>query len=128
MTIPKESILLVDDEDSVIDVTKELLEALGYKVIGVQTGSDAVEVFRTKHREIDIVILDMIMPQMSGSETFDVLKIIDPQVEVILSSGYSINGEAAEIMKKGCRAFIQKPFNIADISKKIREVLDESKD
>jgi PAS domain S-box-containing protein len=122
-----ETILLVDDEDSVIDVIKELLEALGYNVIGVQTGSDAVEVFRMKHREINIVVLDMIMPGMSGSETFDALKIIDPQVDVILSSGYSIDGEAAEIMKKGCRAFIQKPFNIADISKKIREVLDKSK-
>jgi two-component system, cell cycle sensor histidine kinase and response regulator CckA len=68
----------------------------------------------------------MIMPEMSGSETFDALKLINTPVKVILSSGYSINDKAAEIMKKGCHAFIQKPFNIAVISQKIREALDIS--
>lgn len=119
-----ETILLVDDEYSVIDVTRELLQALGYKVIDVQSGSEAVQIYSDRHKEIDLVILDMIMPEMSGSETFDALKSIDPLVKVILSSGYSINDQAAEIMKKGCHAFIQKPFNIAVISQKIRETLD----
>jgi two-component system, cell cycle sensor histidine kinase and response regulator CckA len=121
-----ETILLVDDEDSVIEVTKELLKVLGYKIISVNSGADAIEIFRVKNSEIDLVILDMVMPELSGNKTFDALKAIDPQVKVILSSGYSISGEAAEIMKKGCRAFIQKPFNIGDISKKIRETLEKS--
>jgi CheY-like chemotaxis protein len=121
----RETILLVDDEYSVIDVTKELLETLGYKVIGVPGGMEAVAVYQARQKEIDIVILDMIMPKMSGSETFDALKSIDPQVIVILSSGYSINSEGAGIMKKGCAAFIQKPFGIADISNKIGEALDK---
>jgi signal transduction histidine kinase/ActR/RegA family two-component response regulator len=120
-----ETILLVDDEDSVIAVTRELLEALGYGVICVSGGAAAVDVYKKKHKKISMVILDMIMPGMSGSETFDALKAINPQVKVIFSSGYSISGEAADIMKKGCRAFIQKPFSIVDISQKIRETLEK---
>jgi two-component system cell cycle sensor histidine kinase/response regulator CckA len=120
----KETILLVDDEYSIIEVTRELLEAMDYRVIGVQSGLEALRIYQAQHKEIDLVILDMIMPEMSGSETFDALKSIDPLVKVILSSGYSINDKAAEIMKKGCHAFIQKPFNIAVISQKIREALD----
>ncbi|HPK53300.1 MAG TPA: PAS domain S-box protein [Smithellaceae bacterium] len=119
-----ETILLVDDEISIVEVTSQLLAELGYKVICAYNGSDAAEIYRTRHQEVDVIILDMIMPKMSGSETFDTLKKIDEHVKVILSSGYSINGEAAEIMKKGCLAFIQKPFNIAAISEKIRTVLD----
>jgi two-component system, cell cycle sensor histidine kinase and response regulator CckA len=122
----QETVLLIDDEVAIIEVTKQLLEALGYKVIGVQSGADAVSIYRERQKDIDIIILDMIMPGMSGSETFDALKMINPQVKVILSSGYSINGEAAEIMEKGCLAFIQKPFNLAGISKKIRETLDKN--
>jgi CheY-like chemotaxis protein len=120
-----ETILLIDDEASVIAVTRELLEALGYGVICVSGGAAAVDVYKKKHKKISMVILDMIMPGMSGSETFDALKAINPQVKVIFSSGYSISGEAADIMKKGCRAFIQKPFSIADISQKIRETLEK---
>jgi two-component system, cell cycle sensor histidine kinase and response regulator CckA len=122
----QETVLLIDDEVAIIDVTRELLEELGYKVIGVSSGADAIEIYRVKNKEIDLVILDMIMPWMSGSETFDALKLINPQVKVILSSGYSIDGEAAEIMNKGCLTFIQKPFNIVDISRKIRETLNKT--
>jgi nitrogen-specific signal transduction histidine kinase len=121
-----ETILLVDDEAAVIKVTRELLKVLGYKVIIAKRGVDAVKIFRKNRKKIDIVIIDMIMPEMSGGETFDALKAIDPEVTVILSSGYSINGQAFDIMKRGCRSFIQKPFSIADISAKIREALEES--
>jgi two-component system cell cycle sensor histidine kinase/response regulator CckA len=121
-----ETILLVDDEDAVITVTQELLKVLGYKVIIAKSGVDAVKIFRKNHKKIDVVILDMIMPEMSGGETFDYLKAIDPEVTVILSSGYSINGQASDIMKRGCKSFIQKPFTIVDISAKIREALEES--
>ena len=70
-----------------------------------------------------MVILDMIMPEISGGETYDKLKEINPDIKVLLSSGYSINGQATEILDRGCNGFIQKPFNIANLSKKIREVL-----
>jgi CheY-like chemotaxis protein len=76
-----------------------------------------------KGNEIDLVILDMIMPGISGGETFDRLREIDPDVRVLLSSGYSINGEAKTIMDRGCNGFIQKPFQLGKLSGKIREML-----
>ncbi|MGA2331532.1 MAG: response regulator [Syntrophales bacterium] len=118
------TILLVDDEDMIVEVSRELLEVLGYSVHVAKNGGDAVEIYREKQGEIDVIILDMIMPGMGGGETFDALKSINPDVRVILSSGYSINGKAKEIMKHGCKAFIQKPFQMGDLSDKIRKVLD----
>jgi len=72
-----------------------------------------------------MVILDMIMPVMSGGDTFDRMKNLNPQVKVLLSSGYSINGQATEILDRGCKGFIQKPFKTKELSKKLREILDE---
>ena len=74
---------------------------------------------------IDMVILDMIMPGMDGGSTFDHIRQILPNVPVILSSGYAINGQADKIMRRGCNGFIQKPYNISEFSRKIRKVLDE---
>jgi two-component system, cell cycle sensor histidine kinase and response regulator CckA len=118
------TILLVDDEDMIVEVSRELLEVLGYRVHVAKNGGDAVEIYREKQSEIDVIILDMIMPGMGGGETFEALKSINPDVRVILSSGYSINGKAKEIMKRGCKAFIQKPFQMGDLSDKIKKVLD----
>ena len=73
----------------------------------------------------DLVILDMIMPEMSGGETYDRLKEISPGIMVLLSSGYSIDGQATEILERGCNGFIQKPFDIEQLSQKIREVMDK---
>ena len=72
-----------------------------------------------------MVILDMIMPDMGGGQTYDRLKEINPDIKVLLSSGYSINGQATEILERGCDGFIQKPFNIMDLSQKIREIFDK---
>ncbi len=76
------------------------------------------------HAKIDLVMLDMIMPGMGGSEVYDRLTEINPDVKVILSSGYSLDGKAKEIVNRGCNGFIQKPFGINALSSKIREVLD----
>jgi two-component system cell cycle sensor histidine kinase/response regulator CckA len=118
------TILLVDDEDIILDVSCELLEMLGYKVYVAHSGREAIEIYKEKMDTIDLVIIDMIMPGMGGGETFDCLKHINRDVKVILSSGYSINGKAKEIMERGCRAFIQKPFQIHELSDRIRKVLD----
>ena len=84
-----ETILLVDDEETIIDVSREILEALGYTVYSAMSGKEAIELYTLKKNEIDLVILDMIIPEMGGGEIFDALKTINPDVNVILSSGYS---------------------------------------
>lgn len=122
----RETILLIDDEDVIIDVSREILESLGYKVWAVRTGQEAIALYGSRTAEIDLVILDMIMPVMSGGETFDRLKAINPGIKVILSTGYSLTGQAREIMARGCRGFIQKPYKIGTLSQKIREVLETS--
>ena len=120
-----ENILLVDDEALVINVGAQLLEKLGYTVLEAHGGREAVKIFMDANHSIDMVILDMVMPDMGGSEVYDRIKVINPNVKVLLSSGYSIDGEATEILKRGCEGFIQKPFSMEDLSKKIRDVLNK---
>jgi two-component system cell cycle sensor histidine kinase/response regulator CckA len=118
-----ETVLMVDDEDLILKVGQELLEAMGYRVLIAKDGKEAIEVYEKQQDDIDIVLLDMIMPNMGGGEVYDRMKEINPDVTVLLSSGYSINGEATEILERGCDGFIQKPFNMKKLSGKITEVL-----
>ena len=118
------TILLVDDEDSVLDTSVMMLEKTGYTVLEAKGGREAVEIYEANNDKIDLVILDMIMPDMGGGEAYDKMKEINPDVKVLLSSGYSIEGEASEILDRGCDSFIQKPFNLKKLSEKIRELLD----
>ena len=120
-----ETVFLVDDEDMIVDVGELLLEKLGYKALVAGNGMDAIEIYKEKKSHIDMVILDMIMPEMDGGETYDKLKEINPDVKVLLSSGYSINSQATDILERGCDGFIQKPFTMKNLSQKIREVLDK---
>ncbi len=116
------TVLFVDDEEMVSEVGACILEKIGYHALVARSGEEALKVYKDKEKAIDMVLLDMIMPGMGGGKTFDELKRIDPQVKVILSSGYSINAQATEILNRGCRGFIQKPFDIATLSRKLREV------
>jgi len=119
-----ETILLVDDENIIINIGTEVLERLGYKVLTAGSGREAVRHYQRHTGDIDLVILDIIMPDMSGSKTYEALKEINPDVCVLLSSGYSIDGEAKHLLEKGCSGFIQKPFNIKELSCRIRDVLN----
>lgn len=119
-----ESVLLVDDEDMIIDVGQEILEEMGYKVFLARSGKEAIETYEKNKHEIDMVILDMIMPDMGGGEAYDRMKEVDPNVKVLLSSGYSIEGQASDILARGCNGFIQKPFSVKRLSHTIRQVLD----
>ena len=121
----RETILLVDDEEVITEVTDRLLNELGYTIITAGSGEEAVKIYEEKHADIDLVIIDMIMPGMSGSETFDRIKAINPSVRAMLSSGYSLNGKAKVIMDKGLRVFLQKPYRLNDLAKKIREALSD---
>ena len=119
-----ETILLVDDEEMVADIGKDLLEKLGYTVLVAAGGAEAIKLFQRHRDQIELVILDMIMPDMSGGETFSRMRAIKPDAKILLSSGYSLDSRASAIMKQGCNGFIQKPFNLKKISHKIREILD----
>ena len=118
-----ETILLVDDENMIIDVGAEILQKLGYEVLTARHGMEAIEVYQQNRQKIAMVILDLIMPQMGGGETYDRLKEVDPQVKVLLSSGYSLDGQATEILNRGCDGFIQKPFSMEDLSVKLRHII-----
>ena len=108
----------------IIEIGKEMLEKMEYKVFATRNGAEAVKILREHKDIIDLVILDMIMPDMGGGETYDRMKEINPDVKVLLSSGYSVNGEATSMLDRGCSGFIQKPFGMKDLLSKIRVILD----
>ncbi len=116
------TVLLVDDEAMVLDVGVKMLKRLGYTVLEAKGGREAVEIYKANGNKIDLVILDMIMPNMGGGEAYDKMKEINPNVKVLLSSGYSVDSEAKEILTRGCDGFIQKPFTMKELSQSIREV------
>ncbi|PKL37437.1 MAG: hypothetical protein CVV44_13880 [Spirochaetae bacterium HGW-Spirochaetae-1] len=116
-------ILVIDDEPSILDVAREFLAQLGYTVIVAEGAVAGLETFRDRHHEISGVLLDLSMPNMSGSEVFKKLKSINPGVKVLLASGFANDRRVKKILDAGAGAFISKPFNIIDLSKKIREIL-----
>lgn len=119
----RECILLVDDEASIVEVCRDILISLGYKIFTAGSGLDAVDIYKLHHDEIDLVILDMIMPGMNGSDTFNQLKAVNPQVRVVLSTGYSGSEQAQQILDNGCQAIIKKPFRVDDLSQTVRHVM-----
>jgi two-component system, cell cycle sensor histidine kinase and response regulator CckA len=121
----KESIFLVDDEAMILEVAAAMLGHLGYQVTSAVGGVEAIAWYGEHWREVDLVILDMIMPNMGGAETFKRLKEVNPAVRVLLSSGYSMDGQAEAIIAEGCVGFMQKPFNLLLLSQKLREILDD---
>ena len=110
-------ILLVDDQEPVREVAKDMLEALGYEVITASDGMEGISRYRDLWREIDLVILDMVMPVMSGGDCFLRIKEINPKARVVLSSGYSMDGAIQDVMRGGVLAFIQKPYRMEELSR-----------
>jgi len=123
----KEKILLVDDEESIRNIGQKQLENLGYKIILAADGKEAVKIYKEKKGKIDLILLDIIMPESGGKETYRELKKINPDIKVIVMSGYSQDEKANEIMNDGALGFIQKPFKIHELSKIIYEILKKSK-
>ncbi len=119
------TILLVDDEPVILDVVAAMLQNLGYTVLTADSGQAALDLYRAHRGQVVLVILDMVMPGMNGGETFDRLKAIDPAVRVLLCSGYSIDGRASQILARGCNGFVQKPFDMGQLSEKIRAAIAE---
>ena len=119
------AILVVDDEEMVLKSCERLLKRLNYRVLTAQNGLKAMEIYREHGNDVDLVMLDMLMPDMSGGVIFEKLKEMNPDIKVLLSSGYSLNEQARDILSRGCRGFIQKPFDIGELSKKIIEIINE---
>ena len=117
------TILLVDDEEMVLNVGRKFLKVTGYRVLTARDGREAIEVYEKYKDSIDLVLLDIVMPNMKGGEVFDRLKEINPEIKVLLVSGYSIDGEATKILERGCNGFIQKPFDMKQLSEAIRTIL-----
>lgn len=119
------TILVVDDEEYILRADKAMLTQLGYDVLLAQGGREALGVFDKNKDRIALLILDLVMPDMDGDAVFDHVKSIRPDMRVILSSGYSIEGQAESILNKGCDGFIQKPYTLNQLSQKIKDVLTD---
>ena len=145
--VGKKTILLVDDEEMVIEVGEKMLKTMGYDVLLARSGTEAIDIVseacetqgpETEREDMyvhrnnmssgpDLVILDIVMPGMGGGETYDRLREIDPRIKVLLASGYSIEDQAQEILGRGCNGFIQKPFNLRQLSLKIQEIIEQER-
>ena len=121
----KIKIMLVDDEKLFRNLAKDLLKKLNYKMKICQNGKEAVEYYNKSWKQVDLVVLDMVMPGLSGKETFIALRKINPNIKALLASGYSIDGEAQEILEEGVLGFVHKPFTIQELEKAITDVLAE---
>jgi signal transduction histidine kinase/CheY-like chemotaxis protein len=117
------TLLIVDDEELVLDVGVNMLAKLGYTVLKARNGTEAVNIFEANKDKIKMVLLDIIMPDMGGGEVYDKIKSINPEVKVLLSSGYSVDGQAIELLERGCDGFMQKPFTMEELSRKITQIM-----
>lgn len=119
------TVLVVDDEETFRDMAVATLTSLGYRAVTCPDGVAAVEYFRHAWRNVDLVILDMIMPGMDGRETFARMRELNPNARILLCSGYSVDGRAQELLSAGAAGFLEKPFRKAELSQKIAAVIHE---
>jgi len=118
------TILVVEDEEMVMTVSRAMLEGLGFRVLEAKTGQEATNVVKTFDGDIDLAMLDILLPDMSGNAIYPFLMEARPNLKVIVFSGYAIDGPAEEILHAGAQDFLQKPFTIAELSEKLEKVLD----
>lgn len=116
-------ILLVDDEEMVRIVGKDMLEEMGYQVLLAENGNDAVKIFLDRHKEIDLVILDMIMPEMNGRDAFLQMHKIDPACKVLLTSGFLKDDSLNELYSLGLKGFVHKPYQNNELSRVVAKIL-----
>lgn len=119
----RRGILLVDDEEIIIEIGEQMIRRLGYTVLTAASGQAAVNLYSENREIIDLVILDMIMPEMSGEETLNQLMGLDQNLKIIISSGYSINGKVSDLLKCGAIGFIQKPFNMTQLAEALHNAV-----
>jgi DNA-binding NtrC family response regulator len=123
-----ESILLVDDDKGVRDLVEKLLKRNGYRVIKAIDGEDAVQKFKESHDDLDLVILDVIMPKMNGKEVYDIISVISPDVKVLFISGYTADIITGSFVVDDRCSFVSKPIKANELLRKVREVLVNNRD
>lgn len=119
-------ILLIDDEKIITVIASSILDALGYDVVVAHNGSEGIKAYESAREKIDLVLLDMIMPEMNGRECFEKLKEINPKVKVILTSGFSKEGDLQQMLDNGLSGFIHKPYGLIELSHMLRKVMNSS--
>jgi CheY-like chemotaxis protein len=120
----RQSVILFADDDKIcLDVSVQMLQKLGYTVLEARDGKEAIEVYKNNKDKVDLVILDMKMPN-NGGHTFEQLKKLNADLKIILTSGYTEDYGIRELVKQGCNDFLQKPFNLRILSKKIKNALN----
>ncbi len=114
----------MDDEDFVRDLGQEILQQAGYKVIIAQTGKEALEIYRAKRGAISLVLLDLIMPEMSGRQCISEFLRLNPKAKILIISGYVSETGLKEALAVGAQGFVSKPFDVAKFLRQVRNVLD----
>lgn len=126
LTGDKQTILVIEDEERLLKMDRQMLERLGYEVLEAKNGEEAVKTAETFNGSIDLALLDIKLPDMSGNQVYPLIKKARPTLKVIVCSGYSIDGPAREILNAGAQAFIQKPFSIATLTEMLKQVLEDN--
>jgi CheY-like chemotaxis protein len=119
-------VLVVDDEETIREVASSLLSKLGYRVTACCNGAEAVSIYKEKWREVNLVLLDVVMPVMDGEEAYAAMRAINPDIVALVSSGYSLDNQAQRIMAMGAKGFIQKPYRLHELEKKLREIVSQA--
>ena len=122
-----ETILIVDDHETIWDFLIEALQKLGYSVLLAENGLDAVEIYEENPDQIDLVLLDMIMPKAGGHQTFYKIRAIDPEAKILLSSGFVSEAEVHDLLQQGACGFLPKPPRLPAVARAIRDVLDNGR-
>jgi CheY-like chemotaxis protein len=122
-----ELLLVVDDEDNILEVMKEMLEHMGYHVALAKSGREAIDTVKRTNKKISLILLDVVMPDMDGRATYNILKTLDPELKVLVISGYPAENCPADILQDGGEGFLQKPFGLVELSRKIRAAMEKKR-
>ena len=119
----EKTILLIDDEETVINISEMMLVRLGYRVLKAHSGHEGLKLYKQNKSTIDLIISDLEMPEMNGKEVMDKLREVDPQIKVVLSSGGLTEAEEKNVINKGFNGFIKKPYKMNTLCKKMAEII-----
>ena len=120
----EKTILLIDDEEMVINISEMMLKRLGYRVLKAHSGYEGLQLFEENKSKIDLIISDLEMPKMNGEEVMDKIREIDPQIKVMLSSGALTDADEKNVVNKGFNGFIKKPYNMNTLCEKMAEIIN----